>query len=62
MQSLQVLNVKGQIVHSAAIPTGESFVWNRQDNAGNVVPVGFYIYKIGTMKDGVMAGSMVLMR
>lgn len=62
MQSLQVLNAKGQIVRSVIIPAGETFVWNRQDNAGRVVPVGFYIYKIGTLKDGVIAGTMVLVR
>ena len=62
MQSLQVLNARGQIVRSVIIPAGETFVWNRQDNAGRVVPVGFYIYKIGTLKDGVIAGTMALVR
>jgi hypothetical protein len=62
MQSLQVLNVKGQVVRSAAVSTGDSFFWDRRDNAGKIAPAGFYIYKIGTLKDGVMAGSVVLGR
>jgi hypothetical protein len=62
MQSLQVLNVKGQVVRSAAVSTGDSFFWDRRDNAGKMVTAGFYIYKIGTLKDGVMAGSVVLGR
>jgi hypothetical protein len=62
MQTLQVLNVKGQTVRSINIPAGENFIWNRQDYAGKAIPVGFYIYKIGTLKDGVIAGSLVLTR
>jgi hypothetical protein len=42
--------------------TGETFVWNRRDNSGAAVPVGFYIYKIGTSKEGAIAGPMVLVR
>ena len=62
IQSLQVLDAKGRIVRSVEIPAGETFVWNRRDNSGTAVPVGFYIYKIGTVKDGVLAGSMVIVR
>jgi hypothetical protein len=62
MKSLQILNSKGQIIRSANIPASETFVWNRRDNSGTAVPVGFYIYKIGTLKDGIVAGSMVLAR
>jgi hypothetical protein len=62
MQSLQVLSAKGQIIRSATFPAGETIVWNRRDNSGMAVPVGFYIYRIGTVKDGVIAGSIVLVR
>jgi flagellar hook assembly protein FlgD len=65
MMSLDIYNIKGQLVkslyHGNAEAGSHSVIWNGRDNSGKACASGVYFYKLRTSKTSLVR-KMLLMK